>query len=139
MYQNATFENKDSILLETLKTSQENFKNDEASGLYAFEIAQIYKNKAKNKEALAICNTVIKDFPKSLAAQKCFVLKNQIEQKTLSILAEEYIPIAKNSRLLVTYKNVEKLFFTGYKINQKQLEEFNKIYKFDDKKAFINT
>ena len=139
VYQNATFENKDSILLETLKTSEENFKNDEASGLYAFEIAQIYKNKAKNKEALAICNAVIKDFPKSLAAQKCFVLKNQIEQKTLSILAEEYIPIAKNSRLLVTYKNVEKLFFTGYKINQKQLEEFNKIYKFDDKKAFINT
>jgi len=139
VYQNATFENKDSILLETLKKSQENFKNDEASGLYAFEIAQIYKNKAKNKEALAICNAVIKDFPKSLAAQKCFVLKSQIEQKTLSILAEEYIPIAKNSRLLVTYKNVEKLFFMGYKINQKQLEEFNKIYKFDDKKAFINT
>ncbi|MGY8909641.1 MAG: carboxypeptidase-like regulatory domain-containing protein, partial [Flavobacteriales bacterium] len=139
VYQNATFENKDRILLETLKTSEENFKNDEASGLYAFEIAQIYKNKAKNKEALAICNAVIKDFPKSLGAQKCFVLKNQIEQKMLSILAEEYIPIDKNSRLLVTYKNVEKLFFTGYKINQKQLEEFNKIYKFDDKKAFINT
>jgi TonB-dependent SusC/RagA subfamily outer membrane receptor len=139
VYQNATFENKDGILLETLKKSEENFKNDEASGLYAFEIAEIYKNKAKNKEALDICNTVIKDFPKSLGAQKCFVLKNQIEQKTLSILAEEYIPIAKNSRLLVTYKNVEKLFFTGYKINQKQLEEFNKIYKFDDKKEFINT
>ena len=139
VYQNATFENKDRILLETLKISEENFKNNEASGLYAFEIAQIYKNKAKNKEALAICNAVIKDFPKSLGAQKCFVLKSQIEQKTLSVLAEEYIPIAKNSRLLVTYKNVEKLFFTGYKINQKQLEEFNKIYKFEDKKTFIST
>jgi TonB-dependent SusC/RagA subfamily outer membrane receptor len=138
VYQNATFENKESVLLETLKASQTNFKNDEASGLYAFEIAQIYKNQAKNKEALAICNNIIKEFPKSLGSQKCFVLKSQIEQKTLSIQAEEYIPIDKNSRLLVTYQNVEKLFFTAYKIDQKQLEGFNKTYKFDDKKAFIN-
>ena len=113
VYQNATFENKESILLATLKTSEANFKNDEASGLYAFEIAQIYKNQSKNQEALTICNRIIKDFPNSLGAQKCFVLKSQIEQKTLSIQAEEFIPIDKNSRLLVTYKNVNKLYIPG--------------------------
>lgn len=138
IYQNAAFDDVKSIILETFRTSKEKFKDNEASGLYAFEIAQTYKNQSKNKEALAISNQIIKDFPKSLGAQKCYVLKGQIEQKTLTILAEEYIPIDKNSRLLVTYKNVEKLFFTAYKINQKQQEGFNKIYKFDDKKAFIN-
>jgi len=138
VYENATFENKESILLETLKTSEEKFTKDKASGLYAFEIAKIYKNKAQNNEALEICNAVIKEFPKSLGAQKCVILKSQIEQKTLSIQAEEYIPIDKNSRLLVTYKNIKKLFFSSYKIDQKKLEDFNKIYKFEDKKAFIN-
>ncbi|MDP5106402.1 MAG: MG2 domain-containing protein, partial [Polaribacter sp.] len=47
-------------------------------------------------------------------------------------------PIDKNSRLLITYNNVEKLFFTAYKINQQKLELFNKLYKFEDKKNFIN-
>lgn len=136
--QHATFNDKEYILLETLKTSEEKFKDNEASSLYAFEIAQIYRNQSKNKEALAICNETTESFPKSLGAQKCFVLKSQIEQKSLSIQAEKYIPIDKNSRLLVNYKNVEKLFFTAYKINIKQQKAFHKIYKFEDKQAFIN-
>ena len=138
VHQNAIFENKESILLETLKTSQKKLKGNKASGLYGFKIAATYRNRPKNKEALEICNTIIKQFPKSFGAQKCFILKSQIEAKTLTIQAEEYIPIGQNSRILITYKNVEKLFFTAYKINQKEQEEFNKIYKFRDKKTFIN-
>lgn len=133
-----TFEAKEVLLISTLQTSKELFKNHEASGLYAFEIAEIYKNKSLNKKALAICNEIIKQFSKSLGAQKCVILKSQIEQKSLSIQAEEYSPIDKNSRLLVNYKNVEKLFFTAYHIDLKQEEQFHKIYKFEDKKIFIN-
>ncbi|WP_397447343.1 MG2 domain-containing protein [Polaribacter sp. R77954] len=139
VHQNAVFVDKNRILLATLKTTKSKFKEEKASGLYAFEIAKIFKNESKNKEALTICNQIIKDFPQSLGAQKCAVLKSQIEQKTLTIRAEQYIPINKNSRLLVTYKNIEKLFFTAYQINKKQQEEFHKKNQFEERKAFINT
>tara|TARA_B110000967_G_C18902025_1_gene576616 strand:+ start:728 stop:7315 length:6588 start_codon:yes stop_codon:yes gene_type:complete len=133
----AIFNKKEKILESTLHASKEQNKNHEASGLYAFEIAKVYKEQSKNKEAIDICDQIIKRFPKSFGAKKCTILKGQIEQKTLSIKTEAYIPIEKNSRLLVTYKNVKKLFFTAYNINQKQQEELDKIYKFEDKKAFI--
>ena len=106
--------------------------------MYAFEIARTYKSDANNKEALKICNNVIKRFPKSLGAKKCNILKSQIKQKTLIIEAEKFIPINKNSRVLITYKNVDKLFFSTYKISEKQQENFNKLYKFEDRIAFIN-
>ncbi|UAM98458.1 carboxypeptidase-like regulatory domain-containing protein [Polaribacter litorisediminis] len=137
VHQHATFDNSDSILFERLIASKEQFTNHEASGLYAFEIAEIYKEQSKNQEALVICDEVIKEFPTSFGAKKCAILKGQIKQKALSIKAEEFIPIDKNSRLLVTYKNVAKLFFTAYHINQKQKEALSKLYKFEDKKAFI--
>ena len=133
----AIFNKKENSLVATLKASKEQNKYHEASGLYAFEIAKIYKEQSKNNQAIIICDQIIKRFPKSFGAKKCRILKSQIEQKTLSIKTEEYIPIDKNSRVLVTYKNVEKLFFTAYNINEKQQEELYKIYKFEDKKEFI--
>ncbi|SDR72809.1 TonB-dependent outer membrane receptor, SusC/RagA subfamily, signature region [Polaribacter sp. KT25b] len=148
--QHATFEDSENILLKSLIASEEKFKTHEASALYAFEIASIYKNKAsysssennknrfKNKEAIAICDAVIKKFSKSFGAEKCAILKAQIEQKTLSIEGERFIPIDKNSRLLITYTNVEKLFFTAYKIDKKKLKLFNKLYKLEDKKTFFS-
>lgn len=134
----AIFNKKENILVSTLQVSKKQIKNHEASGLYAFEIAKVYKEQSKNKEAIVICDQIIKRFPKSFGAKKCTILKGQIEQKTLSIKTEEYIPIDKNSRLLVTCKNIEKLFFTAYNIDQKQQEELDNIYKFEGKKAFIS-
>ena len=119
----AIFNKKENSLVATLKASKEQNKYHEASGLYAFEIAKIYKEQSKNNQAIIICDQIIKRFPKSFGAKKCRILKSQIEQKTLSIKTEEYIPIDKNSRVLVTYKNVEKLFFTAYNINEKQQKE----------------
>ncbi len=150
--ENATFNNKETVLLNTLNSSKENYKNDEISGLYAFEIAKIYKQRAnnysakentkdrfKNNEAITICNNVIKQFPESLGAKKCAVLKSQIAQKNITITSEKFIPINQNSRLLINYKNVDKLFFTAYKISKEQLIQFHKSYQFKDKKALINS
>ncbi|MGY0426547.1 MAG: alpha-2-macroglobulin, partial [Polaribacter sp.] len=146
---NATFNDKEPILLATLKSSKEKYKNLEASGLYAFEIAKIYKNQAdnynsntknrfKNKEAITICNQIIKKFPKSLGAQKCAILKSQIEQKTVHIRAEKYIPIDKNSRLQINYKNIGRLYFSTYKTTENQRIKLNKTYNNKDKIKFIN-
>lgn len=150
--QHAIFQHKKHTFLTTLKASNEIFKKKEVSGLYAFEIAKVYrdeansykankedKNRFKNTEAITICNQVIHDFPNSFAARNCRVLKNQIFEKTLSITSEKHIPINTNSRVLVHYKNIEKLFFTAYKITNKQWLQYNNLYQLDAKIKLIDS
>lgn len=128
--QHATFPNSENNYLETLQTSKNIYKNNTAGGLYAFEIAKIYnqqalasqgnkneKDRFKNKEALAICTSTIKQFPNSLAAKKCKVLETKIKQKSLTLKTEQNIPVNSYSRILVDYRNTDKLYFTIYKID----------------------
>ncbi|WP_299624783.1 alpha-2-macroglobulin family protein [uncultured Tenacibaculum sp.] len=139
----ATFLDKDKLFLETLIASEKIFSNHEASSLYGFEIANYYHNLAnaysnskgknkkyrfKNKEALAICNRIIKKFPKSYAAQKSKLLQEKINEQSIEITAEQYVPINKYSRVLINYKNVDQLYFSVYKIDFKKLEEIRKAY-----------
>ncbi|RKF04567.1 alpha-2-macroglobulin family protein [Tenacibaculum lutimaris] len=148
--QHATFSDKQELFLQTLTTSVTNYNNKEIGSLYNYEIARIYnqqvnlyktdKNKDfrfKNREALAICNKVIQQFPKSLAAKKCKTLQQQITTASLNLLSEKFVPTNTPSRILVTYNNIDKLYFSAYKINQKQLEELQKIYKEEEKASFI--
>ena len=148
--QYATFSDKQTILLETLKRENEQLKNHKASALYDFEIASIYfeqgqkfrpksneKPRWKAKEALNICNEVITKFPKSKGAEKCIILKQQIKQQLLQITTENFLPIQQNARLLVRYKNLEKLQFKVFEISKNQLEKFNKTHKKENKLKFI--
>ncbi|MFD2530606.1 alpha-2-macroglobulin family protein [Polaribacter marinaquae] len=148
---NGTFKNSKAELLKTLQTSKQNNSLHESSGLYAFEIAQIFNEKAlhykdtqkkenhfKNKEALELCNQTILKFPESLAAKKCKVLKANILNSSLNITSEEFIPIQSNSRFLVLYKNLNKLYFSAYKVSESELSSFNDIYDIQKKKNFLS-
>uniref|UniRef100_UPI003569BEEA MG2 domain-containing protein n=1 Tax=Lutibacter sp. TaxID=1925666 RepID=UPI003569BEEA len=148
--QNAIFENKDAIYLKALI----NFKNEvspfEASTLIDFKIATVYYNEGNNynrattpenqfkkAKAIEICNSAINAYPKSIGAEKCKALKQQILNKTLQITAEKYLSINTYSKVLVSYKNIEKLYFTIYKISNVEKEQFYKIYNDEEKTNFI--
>lgn len=148
----ASFSNKNELLLKALKGESENLKTHETSGLYLFEIASIYyqqsqtyKPKTNKKtrwqalESLKLCNSVITKFPKSRAAEKCTVLKSQIEQPSLKITAEEFLPIQKNARLLVRYKNLNNLKFNTYKLSEEQYETFITTHTKDEQLKIINS
>lgn len=148
--QHATFNNKAKVLEQSLKTAVNTFKNNEISGLYLYEIAKNYhqqaslytktnqqENRFKNQEALALCKQVIKKFPDSYAANKCKELQKQITQDSLSMVAEQFILVNAPSKLLVTYKNIDKLYFSAYKISFKQLQEYEKAYYSNEKFNFI--
>ena len=153
--QYGSFSSKESLLLEVLKTESEKLKSHEVCGLYDFEIASVlfqqgqtyqpnpdsYRDKEdtrwKTKEAIDICNTVISKFPKSKGAEKCAILKQQIEQQTIQITTENFLPIQKNGRLLVRYKNIDTLQFHIIELKRSQLEKFNKIYRKDGQLAFF--
>ncbi|HLT34119.1 MAG TPA: hypothetical protein VKZ98_10045, partial [Aquaticitalea sp.] len=150
VHEHATFSNKDEQLIQTLKASRDQWGAHEVSALYDFEIASLYVEQSeaydpkthpelqwKNKEALAICEAVIKKFPKSKGAEKCAVLKERILQPSLSILSEDAIPIHKEGLMLVTYKNLTALDFKVYRITSSQRENFKNLYREDEQLAFI--
>ncbi|WP_223032939.1 alpha-2-macroglobulin family protein [Hanstruepera marina] len=150
--QHATFSNKEDVLLQTLKASRNFYGSQPVSGLYSFEIAQLwfqqgsqYQPKTdethqwKIKEAYDICQSVIFAFPKSVAAEKCEALKQQILQPSLQLQIESYIPIQQESRLLVRYKNINALDFSAYMLTEKQFEIFNKTYRTEDQIEFFRT
>lgn len=149
--QHGTFNNKETLLLDALKSEAEKLKTHDVSGLYNFEIASIYYQQSqqytsnadnkdtrwKAKDALAICNAVIERFPKSKAAEKCAILKQQIGQQALQITTEDFLPVQKQARLLVSYKNLDSLQFKIFKLSQSQLEKFNKTYQKEEQLDFI--
>ncbi|TDT46987.1 alpha-2-macroglobulin family protein [Maribacter spongiicola] len=150
IHQNATFGNKDDLYLEVLKNSAENIKHSPLSGLYTYEIALQYQqlgrlytsegiasHQFKFKEAVALCDDVIARFPESLGAQKCQVLKSEIQDYNVQLTAEKYIPKNTIGRLLVNYKNVESLHLNAYKITQNQLSKLEETYPDSKKKSFI--
>ncbi|MEO6348576.1 MAG: MG2 domain-containing protein, partial [Aquaticitalea sp.] len=146
----STFSNHEEKLLETLKASSVENQSHEASALYNYEIAQLLdlqgnrynpetdvEQRWKLKEALAICNAMIVKFPKSKGTQKCEVLKDQILKPELLLTTETVLPVQKDSKLLVSYKNFNQLQFTIYKISRSQLQTVNELYPEEKKLAFI--
>jgi hypothetical protein len=150
VHQHATFKDKQAVFLDALKSESEKLITHEISGLYDFEIASIYyqqsnqyqtnneEHRWKAKEALAICNKVISTFPKSKGAEKCAVLKQQIEQESLQITTEDFLPIQQHARLLIRYKNLDRLHFRICKLTRNEFEKFNKIYRQEEQLSFIN-
>ncbi|RIA10536.1 LOW QUALITY PROTEIN: alpha-2-macroglobulin family protein [Flavobacteriaceae bacterium MAR_2010_72] len=150
VYEHASFDEKEQQFLNTLQTSRDYFGSHEVSGLYAFEIANLYFNQGnsyvpkvnedvrwKTKEALELCNSVIDSFPKSKGAEKCLILKSRIEQPSLELTTEDYLPLQQHSRILVGYKNFDQLHFNLYKVSRNQLKAFHNIYRKDEQLSFI--
>jgi len=150
IYQNAAFENKETRFLEVLQNSMNAGKGGLASTLYAYEIAALYQqmgqtynpkgnteHRWKLKEAVELCDEVIKAAPDSRGAEKCKALKSQILSQTLRLTNEEHIPINQPSRLLVNFKNHDGLQLSARKISQEQLLQLNKIYEHPKKLAFL--
>ena len=148
---NAVFNDKEEKYLTTLKALFEKNKNHRISTEIAYRIGLALHQQANtyvptenethrwnNKEALDICEAAIAKFPKSSGAKKCASLKQQILNKALQITNEKFVSIGKSSRLLISYKNTDQLYFKILAIDQKQIRKLNEIYNDSAKVAFIN-
>ncbi|MFI8606017.1 alpha-2-macroglobulin family protein [Cellulophaga baltica] len=147
---NAVFSNVGDFYLNILQNSAEHIKDHENWSLYQYEIAAYYSELAntyqantndehrwKNKEALALCDILIKKYPKNLGALKSQNLTTTILSKRIHLTNEEYIPTNKTSRLLINYKNIDALSVTAYKIDRDQFQALEDAYKIEEKVAII--
>ena len=146
----AVFDNKEAILISTLKADSKRVKDHEVSGLYDHELAAIYNTRGsaydpktnegprwKIKEALELCEAVIQKFPDSRGAEKCQVLRENILEKSLNIKSESHLPIQSNARLLVEYKNHKQLHLNVYRLSLNQLKKLNSTYRKEEQLDFI--
>ena len=148
--QNGVFRDKDEAFLNTLKASKAKYSGEAISALYDFEIANLYVQQGRSynpktnfevrwklKETVDICNAVIRDFPKSRAADKCESLKKNILNESLNITSKTVIPENQFSRFLVKYTNIKKLKITIYDVGVTEISRFNDIYNEDKKLKFL--
>ncbi|WP_139958403.1 alpha-2-macroglobulin family protein [Flavicella sediminum] len=151
IYKNSISKNKENLLLQSYKQLQKKYRHHAISTQLDYKIAKRYKKQAdqynpkgntenqfKNKEALAACNLAIGLFPNSEGSKNCLALKAQIQSKKLRIQSEKHIPTNSHTRLLIEYSNIDKLYFTAFKINKKESAQFRKIYSDSLKIRFLN-
>ena len=148
----AVFNDKQNEVLKTFKQEADLIKNRPTSGLYSFEVANLFVSQAsrfnpkdenntlkwKNKEAIDICNQILSKFPNSIAADKCNVLKENIRKPSLNLNTERFIAINKPQLILVNYKNIDVLDFDVYQVKSSKIIAFNRIYNPNEKQDFIS-
>lgn len=148
--QKATFDNKTERLIEAFQNEKTTFASHPFSGMYDAETAVLYQRQASGynpitkpeyqwsyKKALELCDGVIAKFPKSVAGKKCEIIKQGIEKPNLELITENYLPIAQVSKLLVTYKNIDNLYFQSKSISLEEYNRFAKIYQKENRFKFI--
>ena len=132
---NATIENKDTLYLNALKTLSKELQKEESSSLINYQIAYFYfeaskRHDARNNpnlknnrvKALAICNDVLAEFPNSDGGLLCAILKNKVQEKVITIETEKYIIPEKPFLAKATFKNVDSLYISIYKVSQNSFE-----------------
>ena len=142
--------NKQELILNSLTKEQNNSNHPDALAIYNYEVAnQFYiqgstynanqntTHQFKLKEALNLCDQNIKNNPKSIGAKKSEYLKALILKQHLRIQNLSNVSVNTINKFLVNYKNISDLDFTVYKVSNQEIERFNKIYREDEKKAFI--
>jgi len=142
--------NKEAVYLSALQSGKSKINNAYAKGIYDLEIAQHAYNQGENylanedetyrwayKEALKICEQLIKDFPDTYVSSQAKNLKETITTPSLQLQMESYLPIGSDSRMLVTYSNTPTVQLSVYPISVKDSEKLQKIYDKEKKREFI--
>jgi uncharacterized protein YfaS (alpha-2-macroglobulin family)/ribosomal protein L17 len=81
------------------------------------------------KDALAICDEAIKNYPNTEGAKNCAALRETIFYKNLSITTEETVVPNEPFKALVNFKNISKIYLKIIPINY---ADKNKIFNLKD-------
>ncbi|NRA11362.1 MAG: hypothetical protein HRT57_05330, partial [Crocinitomicaceae bacterium] len=122
-------ENKEELYIRALELLSTQNPNHEVFAEIRYQCALYYRDQGnhysspnqdnrwdKNK-AIAICEDAIKKFPTSLGAGQCKSLKVEIEIKSLSFKTEDAYAPNSNGKMLISYGNINKLYFKKVKVN----------------------
>ncbi|MCB9360796.1 MAG: hypothetical protein H6587_04100 [Flavobacteriales bacterium] len=120
----SVLEEKDSLYYGALRKLYVNYNKEEPAADVGFAIASFYQEKARlynpaqgddykdfYQKAIAICDSVIQQFPKSTGAINCNYLKSSIKTKSYSLTTDDVVEKGKPAKVLLNYKNIEHVYF----------------------------
>lgn len=135
----ASFDDSKEKLMQAYRNESTTYTTHPYSRMYIAELANLHEQQGSKfrhdakekyqweyKKAMELCNEVISKFPDSEAAIRCKQIKNDILLKDIDINTEEVIPIGKHSKMHITYKNVDTLYYSVHKIPYNQLDAYRK-------------
>ncbi len=141
VYQNYVGEEKDSLYLNALQKLEQEYSKEAISTEVSYQIAFYYygqsrkynplnleDNKWDAKKGLQLCEEAIQRFPNSTGAKNCQSLQSSIQQKTLNLKLEDVNLPDQPFRTLVTYQNLNKIYFRVIKTNSNELDNLKKEY-----------
>lgn len=133
----AVLPNKDSLYLSALVALKNRFPNTPASAEISYQIAMLKRDWAGsfiagqdeqyrwlNREALDLCTKAIKNWPKSYGAAQCKTLEAEIKTREMGFTIESVNQPEKPFKVLLTYKNIDKVYWRQVKID---FEEYRKL------------
>lgn len=137
--QNHTSANKQDLLLKALQNLEQKTIQSEISTIVSYEIAKQYNelgnqykplenenHKWDKKTAFDLCEKAKSRFPNSRDSQDCANLQIDIAQKSISAVTEEVNSPNSFFKALITYKNVNKIYYRIIKTNKAEIKEQRK-------------
>ncbi|MDT3694808.1 MAG: alpha-2-macroglobulin family protein [Ignavibacterium sp.] len=121
---------KNKFYFRTLQNLAEKQKDFPHSSLACFYLAQYYKEEGNKynpdvsdefkwhtKKALQICDSIAVKYPKTIGTYNCLNLKIEILSRSISLQIEKANLPSEPFRVLVSYKNIEKLYMRVIDLN----------------------
>ncbi|WP_052599594.1 alpha-2-macroglobulin [Aureispira sp. CCB-QB1] len=137
---------KNLLYLDRLEALHQQYKKQEVAAEIAFQIATYYYNQGQKyqpspteqyrwdiKKAYEICQKAIEQYPKSYGASHCEALIGSIQQKNMSLNVEKINAIDAPILALLSYKNLQKVYFRAIPITKAQHTTLNE--KYGEKRA----
>lgn len=122
---------KDKLYVDALQFFTKRYTGKQVSGIISHKIAEYYHYSTpgsdvpddarwNRKKACEICESVIKEYPESEGAENCRALIDRIRQKTLRFDVEKAIVQGVPFRILLSYRNIGKVYFRIIKLTEEQ-------------------
>lgn len=147
-----TLPDKDQLLFNALLQLEKQYLSDTSSANVSYRIAQHYNqmadkyqpkvneiNKFDRKKAIEICDATIERHPKSMGANNCRALKEQILSKTFGFTVEQANQPDQPFRALIHYQNVQKLFAKIALLTPEAEEKAEKMDREEQRLDFYNS
>lgn len=147
-----TLPDKDQRLFNALLQLEKQYLTDTASANVSYRIAQHYNqqadkyepkkneiNKFDRRKAIEICDATIARHPKSIGANNCRALKDQILSKNFGFTVEQANQPDKPFKALVSFQNVQKIFAKIALITPEAKAKADKMDQEDQRLSFYNS
>ncbi|MCP4218617.1 MAG: hypothetical protein GY765_28545, partial [bacterium] len=135
LYNEAVVGNKTIIYEKVLRGLMDEYKGVPVVAEVYYELAKLYMElgakyvpgkdetyKWHLKKARLLCIDACETYPGSIGAHNCAHLQNRIEGKSLHLKMESGILPATPTPALVSYKNIDTLYFRLFKTDKKEME-----------------